>query len=238
MIGGESIPKPTNQNALQKIVKLKPRNQCHQWNVFAYVLNRDLVNEDGTIDDLYGMLFPLGSFADRDDADKEVDRLIEVTGYSNIFRARYAFAVPLSDKIPSSNTSHVNVDDKGKLIKLENAEFQQEKQQYEKRIALEKELVKEAEEELDPDSIEYYKRQCYLAIKHYAEYEDLQKKMAETLQNYGKRAALVKAHYEKHPQHDQEWLPHIKTTLSERGELSLYQFLENGYKKYREQLLK
>lgn len=238
LIGGESIPKPVNRNSLQELVKLKPRNQCHEWNIFAYVLNRDMIHEDGTLDELYGMLFPLGSFADKDDADKEVERIIEKTGCSNVFRARYARNVPLTTKIPSTNLINVPVDDKGKLIKLENQEFQQEKEQYEKRIKLEKELIKEAEEETNPDSIEYYKRQCYLAIKHVTELEALQKKIAEVEQNYQKRAKLVKEHYQKHPNHDQEWLPYIKETLTDRGELQLYHFLESGYQKYREQILK
>lgn len=237
LIGGETIPKPVNRSSLQKVIQLKPRNQCHQWNVFTYALNRDIKQEDGTIDDLYGMLCLLGSFSDRDEADKEIARLIETTGHSHFFRARYAVAVQLTNKIPSAAITNISVDDKGKLIELENAEFKQEQQQYEKRIRIEKGLVKEAEEETNPDSVEHYKRQCYLAIKHYSEYESLRKKMEETLQNYQKRAALVKEHYQKHPEHDQEWLPHIKQTLENRGELSLYHFLEGGYKKYRNQLL-
>lgn len=235
LIGGESIPKPVNRNSLQALVKLKPQNQCHEWNVFAYVLNRDLIH--GAMDDLYGMLFLFGSYADKNDAERACKRIIETTGYSSVYYARFARGVPLTHETPTANSTSVAVDSKGKLIELEEQEFKQEKEQYEKRIKLEKELVQEAEKETDPDSIEYYSRQCYLTIKHATEYEELQKKMKELKDNYEKRAKLVREHHEKHPKHDQEWLSHIKPKLIDRGELSLYHFLENGYQKYRGQIL-
>lgn len=237
LIGGESIPKPVNRESLQALVNLKPKNQCHEWNVFALALNRDLIHQDGTVDDFYGMTFPFGSYADKKDAERACKKIIEKTGFPSVFCARYARAVPMTHKDSPSNSISVAVDDQGKLLKLEEQQLKQEKKQYEKRIELEKELVQEAEEETDPDSIEYYKRQCFLAIKHASEYEALKKKMQELEDNYQKRAKLVKEHYEKHPEHDKEWLPYIKPKLIDRGELSFYHFLENGYQKYRDQIL-
>lgn len=229
-------PTLVNRNTLQSLVRLRGP-QGSDWCVFAFVLNHDIVDKEGKIDDLRAMIFPLGSFGDQERAEKHAKSIIELTGHAGIIVARYAQAVPLTAKFDANNVVEVLVDNKGKLIELESAQYKHEREEYERRIKREKEIAKEAEEETDRNSIEHFKRQCYLAIKDRATYEYHKQQMEEARANYKKRETAIREHYRRHPEHEAQWLPYTKQKLTERGEEALYTTLETGYTKLREELL-
>ena len=52
-------PTLVNRNTLQSLVRLRGP-QGSDWCVFAFVLNHDIVDKEGKIDDLRAMIFPLG----------------------------------------------------------------------------------------------------------------------------------------------------------------------------------
>jgi hypothetical protein len=234
--GSVGAPPLVNRNTLQALVRLRGP-QGSDWGVFAFVLNHDIIDKDGKVDDLRAMVFSLGSFGDQERAEKHARSIIELTGHAGIIVAPYAQAVPLTTKFDGERVVEVKVDDKGKLLKLESAQYKSEREEYERRVKREKELVKEAAEETNHDSIEYFKRQCYLAIKDRASYEYHKKQMDEAWVNYKKHEAAAREHYGRHPEHEEQWLPYMKQKLEERGESALYTTLENGYHKLREELL-
>jgi hypothetical protein len=131
----------------------------------------------------------------------------------------------------------VPVDMKGKLIELESAQYKRENEAYERRAKLEQDITKEAEEETDPDNIEHFKRQCYLAIKNRANYQIHTKEANIAWENYKKREANVREHFSRHPEHETQFLPYFKQKLHERGEQDLYNMIETAYQEIRQELL-
>ena len=229
-------PPLVNKHTLEALSRLRA-TRGNDWCVFAYVLNHDIIDKDGKVDDLRAMVFLLGSFAEEKKAEKHAKSIIELTGHTGVIVAQYSRPVPLTVKFDAKAVTEVPVDNNGKLKKLESDQYQHEHDEYERRVKREKEMTKEAEEETDINSIEHFKRQCYLAIKDRAAYEFHKKQMAEALVNYEKHKAAIYDHYMRHPKHEEQWLQHLKEKLIERGEEGLYTGMETAYKKLRPELL-
>ena len=236
VVAGESFPPLPKVNSLQALTRLRAK-EGSQWCTFAFVLNRDMIKPDGTLDELHAMVFPLGSFADKDKAEEHAKNVIAITGHPGVLAAKYAAAVPLTTKFDPSVVTEVAVDAKGRLMELESAQYKREREEYERRIQQEKDIMKEAEEETNPDSIEHFKRKCYLAIQNRAKYQFHTREAATAWENYKKREMEVRDHYARHPNHEKDWLPYLKEKLIERGEMSLYSSLEAAYTEIRDELL-
>lgn len=220
------IAPPRNTNSLQKIMKLKPRINS-EWNVLAYVLNRDMINEKGELDDLHAVVFSLGSFDNYSKAETYAKEVIEETGHSGIIVAPFGAPIKLTTK--PENMVDIPVNPSGKIIELESKEYKLQKENYEKRLKLEKDLLEESNQETNPDSIEYLKRQCYLAIKNKSSYEKSKFQYEEALNNYNKRIKNIREHINKYPEHEKDWLPFLRDKLVERGESELFNYIEKGY---------
>ncbi|HEY0088637.1 MAG TPA: hypothetical protein VGB37_07325, partial [Candidatus Lokiarchaeia archaeon] len=235
-VGGDTIPSLPKINSLQAITRLRPKDGS-QWSTFAFVLNRDILKADGTLDDLYAMVFPLGSFYERDDAEKHAKNIIEMTGHPGVIAARYGAAVQLTTKFDPEVIVDVPVDIKGRIIQLESSQYKHDKEEFEKKVRIEREVLKEAEEETDVDNIEHFKRQCYLAIKNRSSYKMHSQEAANAWENYKEREEKVRDHFRRHPEHEKNWLPYLKAKLTERGEKNLYKVMKNSYKEIREEIL-
>jgi len=130
----------------------------------------------------------------------------------------------------------VTVDTSGKLVNLQTMQSKKEHEDYEKQLQLEQDITKEAEAENDPDNIEHFKRQCYLAIKNLAAYRKHREDMKLAEANFVKRMEAVKEHHLKHPEHEAKFLPYLKKKLQERGESALYDAIEKGYPEIHDRL--
>lgn len=236
IVGADVVPTLPKINSLQAIMRLRPKAGC-EWSTFAFSLNRDIVKPNGEIDDLYAVVFPLGSFYDRDAAEEHAKNVIETTGHPGIITARYGTPVKLTTKFDPNLVVDVPVDIKGRIIQLESSQYKRDKEEFEKRAKIEREILKEAEEETDVNSIEHFKRQCYLALKNRSNYEMHNKEASEAWANYKKRESLVRDHFKRHPEHEQNWLDHLKEKLTERGEHNLYEAMKHSYGEIREELL-
>lgn len=234
---GEHFPPPMKVNSLQALVKLLPDNQNHKYGVFAFSLNRDMIKEDGTLDDLHAVVFHLGSFSLESDACRHAKEIMAKTGHPGIIVSRYGAAVCLSTKFDPNFVQEVALDGKGRLIELESAQYKREREEYEKRLKIERNIIEESEKETDIDHVEHFKRQCYLAIKNKSSWMYHKKMAEESEQNYKNREKLVRDHYKRHPEHEKIWLPYFKEKLIERGELDLYAGIETAYKEIRKDLL-
>jgi len=235
-VGAASVPPPKRVNSLQALTRLKAVNGS-KWNVFAYVLNRDMVKEDGSLDELHAVVFCLGSFDEREKAEEHAKNIIEITGHPAVIAAGYSVPVPLTTNISSHAVTEVPVDMKGKLIQLESAQYKQEREEFEKRLKIEQEIAKESEEETNPDSLEYFKRQCYLLVKNNEEKSHHSNALKTCQDNIQNHESKIKQHLSKFPHHETQWLPYLKEKLAERGELSLYNRIEKGYSSIRQELL-
>jgi hypothetical protein len=233
IIARETAPQSINPiDCLKKIMKLPIERGC-DWGVYAYVINKDIIDSEGNVDDLRAMIFHLGSFYDFEKAKQHAEKTIENTGYSKIIVAKYGLPVAITTK-PSDNTiESVPVDIKGKLIKMETDEMKQQKKLYEEKIQYEKELYKECQDECDIDHIEHFKRQAYLATTHYTTYINLKQQSDKILKEFEIRKKLLNEHYNKHPEHEKQFLPFFKEKLDSRGENDLYLKIESNYLKYK-----
>lgn len=233
---GDIFPPLPKVNSLQALMRLRPKRGS-EWNTFAFVLNRDMIGQDGKLDDLHAVVFPLGGFSEQDKAEEHAKNVIAITGHPAVIAARYGTPVKLSTKFDPSTVVEVPIDMKGRIVEMESVQYKQEREEYEKRAKIEREVMKEAEEETDPDNIEHFKRQCYLAIKNRASYQVHTKEADAAWENYKKREMAVRDHFARHPDHEAQWLPYLKEKLTERGELNLYIGIENAYKELREEML-
>jgi hypothetical protein len=230
------VPPPSKVNSLQALTRLRPKTGV-EWSTFAFVLNRDMIKPDGTLDELHAVVFPLGSFDSEEKADEHAKNVMEITKHPAVVSAHYGTPVPLKVKFDPKVVKEVDFDMKGKIIELESAQYKREREDYEKRAKLERDVMKEAEEETDVNNIEHFKRQCYLAIKNRASFQMYRKQADSAWENYKKRELAVREHFVRHPQHEKEWLPYLKEKLTERGELELYYGMEAAYKEIRSELL-
>ena len=231
-----NIAPKSNIQSLKSIMKLPIQRGCN-WNVFTYVLNQDLIGEDGKIDDLRAVVFCLGSFYDKGEAENHAKAIIEKTGYTNIIVAKYGLPIPLSVN-PSSDTIEIlTVDMNNKIIELESDQYKRQKEAYEKKVKAEMDILNESQSELDEDNIEYYKRNVILAVKHYSMQKDLLMKAKEASQNFEKRKKILQEHLIKHPEHDDMLLPFLKEKLESRGENELYMRIETSYSELKKNLL-
>lgn len=235
--GSDVIPPPKPIDSLKLIMKSSPPNKCYPWSVFAYVLNKDMLNPDGTLDDLHGIIFPLGSFKTEKKAFSHCEKVIRDTGHPAVVACNYGKPFRLTSNINELNTEKIYVDDTGKIQKFQDDINKQQRETYEKRKRVEKEITEEANLETDESSIEYFKRQCYLAIKNKARLEHSAKELCESFDCFTKRKDNAYKHYLKFPEHEKEWLPLLKERLDQRGESELYKYIEFGYKSLRQEIL-
>lgn len=235
-IGSESIPPPSKIEGLQAITKLKPISGS-RYCVYTFALNQDIIDKDGKADDFRGLFFILGTFGNKKEAEDHVKDLIVKTKHCEFYISEYGKPIRIETNIDSSNISKIHVDTNNKIKQLETEQYIKDKELYEKRMKLEKDIVQEAENEYNPDHIDHFQRQCYLAIKNKTVYEKHKEDMEKISKNYENNIRLIREHYTKHPQHEQQWLPYLKEKLVIRGELPLYNMIESGYEKYRDELL-
>ena len=235
LIGAETVPPPPRVNSLQALTRLRAKKGC-DWCTFAFVLNQDMIKPDGTLDDLHALVFPLGSFSEQSQAEDHAKNVIAITKHPGVIAARYGVPVPLTTKFNPEAVTEVRLDN-GRIVELENAQYKREQEEYERRIKQERDLVKEAEEETNTESIEHFKRQCYLAIKNRASYQVHMREADAAWQSYKKREMAVRDHFARHPEHEKEWLPYLKQKLAERGEMNLYLGIEAAYNEIHDELL-
>ena len=213
-----------------------PIGYCN-WGVYAFILNRDIVREDGTVDEIYAVIIHLGSFNDEKQAGEHARHIIELTGYRGLMVCKYGQPSLLKSKYDINEAEDVFVDPKGNLMKFQDSEYQESKRVFEEQQELRRKIDHEIDNESDSHHIEHFKRQCFVAIKTHSEYMFHKQKCEEALLAYEKRRCAVQEHYQAHPEHEEQWLPYLKEKLEGRGEDELYQTISLGYQNLREDLL-
>src|SRR5207247_6813825 len=109
-----------------KLKALQPPHRDMTWSVYAYVLNQDIVQKDGEVDDFYGALIPLGSFERQEMAEQHASQIIELTGHPTLLLTQYGRPAPLRMKPRPGTVKTVSVEE-GKLRQMESARYQAER---------------------------------------------------------------------------------------------------------------
>lgn len=222
--------------SLQALIRLQPKSGS-EWGVLAYVLNRDMLREDGTLDELFAMVFHLGSFRTSAEAEQHARDVIVATGHSTVMVVKYGAAAPLTVAPPADVVKTVTVDVQGKLIEMEDSQHVREQQKFEERRRLREEIEEEIMAEADKESIEFYKQRCFSAVKQKSRIAMLQQQLTEATTEYNTSVAAIQAHHKKHPEHESKWLPMLKQRLIRRNELPLYKSIETGWSALRDSIL-
>ena len=225
---GSNYAPPSIIPSLRNIMNLPVEREC-EWGIYAYVINSDVVDEQGNIDDLRAIMFHLGSFNNKKNAEKHVKYIIETTGHHALFISKYGMPVPITSKPNEQTIEHVTVDMKGKIMDFETKEYKKQKEAYDKKVKYEEELMKEVAEEADVNSLEYYKRLIYVAVKHHILFTELSNNAKESLDVYEKKRSLIKNVLLTHPEYEEQFLPFFKEKLLSRGEEELYIRISNAY---------
>src|SRR5689334_2511325 len=119
--------------SLKALTYLKP-TKGNEWSVYAYTLNKDLIDDQGNISDFRGVVFPLGSFVTQAAAESHMRTIIETTGCKNMVIAKYAMPIPLTVKPDKDCIECVSVDVNGKLAKLEEDQYKEDKAAFDNKV--------------------------------------------------------------------------------------------------------
>jgi len=128
----------------------------------------------------------------------------------------------------------IKQDIEGKLVEFENQEFERQQEIYAKKYKEEKSILKEQEKEIDPDDISHYKHQWLLTIQNYARIKMLEKKLTTAREIYQKRVQKIQSHYQKHPEHDKEWLNYLSKIDYTEAQIEC---IRNGYENLKQEIL-
>lgn len=235
-VAAELAPRPTIVESMQNIMKL-PVERGNDWNVYAYTINKDIIHE-GKVDDLRAVVFPLGSFYDKDQAEKHAKHIMVQTKHPHIVVGRYGLPIKITTNPDTDIVETVTMDLKGKIMKMESDEHRDQMIAYEKKLQYEKDLMKETELEMSVNDLEHYKRYAYLCVKNYTVYLELKKKSEEMFNEFEKNQKILKQHLLAHPEHEEAFLPYFKEKLLSRGEEELYLRIEYAYNKYKDIIIK
>jgi len=227
-------PSRTTVNSLKALCQLAPPDgQEGSWGVYSYVLNRDIVGEDGNPDNLYGLFILLGLYPNQERAEKRAEHITKTTGSKAcaVKLCRWAELKEISD---SEHTTVIKQDTEGKLVEFENQEFKRQQEIYARKYEEEKSILQEQEKELDPDDISYYKQQWLLTLQNYTRVKMMEKKLAAAQEAYQKRVKNIQLHYQEHPEHDKEWLDYLSEVNYTEAQIEC---IKKGYEDLRQEII-
>lgn len=241
----KDLPPPIN--TMFHLGKMKqPKGQG--WAVFVYYLNRDIILPSGEIDDLYGLLFCMGSYPTQEEAIKRAKSIIQETSSLGVHVAKLGLGFRLTREPQKEITSFVRLERESlskkahasaearDLIRLQKQERKEEEARYRLQEEIEKEIADEVIEERDPEHPEYFRLQCYSAVRNYQRIEDLKSQLVRLEKCYADRREKAREYYLKHPEEEKVWLDNLGKKLGKRGEYQLFESIAQTYINIKEDL--
>lgn len=217
-----SLVTPRRQliNSYLALTKTKiPRGQ--EYIVVAYFL----VESPGEV---YGMWIGLGCYPTQEKAKSVVEFLIQTTGHKAIISAKTGHWWELTTNTQPDRVTYVPTNLDGKLIQQNHSDLEREGKQIEARRQYEDELLQEQQREKDPNTIDHYIHNWYVAVRNRATVEFHEQKLKEAQANYDARVTAIQDQYARQPDMEDRWLNEVKDRLSRRGEIKVYEALERG----------
>ena len=142
----------------------------------------------------------------------------------------------INDKFSPDRTKLVPIGRDMKLREQHNREYQDQVDRFEKEKEISREIEEEQERELSADSVEYYTRQWYLAIKNRAAIESMKQQLGDLEKSYDRRINNIREAYRRHPEHDDVWLRNLGEKLPKRREEKLLELIQQGYKEMKDEV--
>lgn len=192
--------------------------------VIAYFLTNEISKEGS-----HGMWFLVGVYNRAELAIKEAEKIIKDTGLRSIYAMKTCDWQEINDKFEPDRIKLVPVGRDEKLKKQHLKEYEDKVNEFKKEEEIAKEIDEEQERELQPDQIEYYNRQWFLAIKNKAMVENLKIKLNEVSKSLDTRIENIKKVYQENPQFEDQWLNVLGEKLPKRGEQHILDALIKGH---------
>ena len=213
-------------------------NLKDEYIIFAYALNNDIVSEDGSTDNLFGCVIPLGSvdLTNKNKAEEEknienyLSKLMRITNHRHYMVVKTG-KIGFLEKVPDVKiVDRFIFDQDDKIIKIENSEKNLEKKYEERR----NEIKEEQENETIPGSFDEYKRNLLNCLFCYQNYEIMQEKSQKMYDKFLEmRSNLLN---EENKSYREDFLPILKDRMIERGEKDAYGELERIFLKNKDKI--
>lgn len=223
-------------NSFKALMRHRYPARC-EWSVYAWFLVDPPAGK--TLDpskEEIGMYIPLGSYPCPEDAKKVVDHLIETTGHPLICARKTCTWGSLTTKV-DPKAEFVPVDLDGKLIKAHAKVQREEVERLERKREIEEEVIQEKDRENDPNSLDHYIHNWFVAIKNRATYHVNQKAADTAKENYEKRSNAIREQYARQPHFEKEWLPELQRRLHKRGEDATYEAIVRAVEEMKSEVL-
>jgi hypothetical protein len=235
------LPKPKKADICPlKALCVIPPPSGQGWAVYSYALNSDICTADGTPDNFYGLFWILGAYpegeAGRLAAMDRARHITETTG-QKVAVCKLGLWARLTLEPPPEQVTTIHKDVEGNIVELENQEFKKKQAEYARRYESEQRQLQETIDATQPHSLAHFKQNALLALKHQESIERAEKALEEAQVKYNKRCAILRDHYQSHPEHESEWLKVFRSQLEERGEGEHYSVIEEAYLSSRSKLL-
>lgn len=219
-----NIDKATNTYRL--LEKLCPPHD-QNYVVYAAIIFEEPLNG------LHGYHIYLGSYSSRDKALERVQEIIDLTGHQTVYATKTCQWEAIDDIHRPDRTRFITPSDKNKinddLASKYHSNLKKELEREEKRKKIVHEIEEQQENENNPDTIEHYARNWFLAISNYAKLQFHDDKLKHFKSMFVKRKEQILDQYKKQPQFEDIWLDIYKDRLTERGEENVYHSLKNGH---------
>ena len=235
----ETIDRPRNINVARALLKLKKHNDGAPFVVMAWMLNKDIIDESGNVDNLYGCCIDMGHYRTYEDAEKRCKEVIVITGHDAVRVIKLGQPLPLTMKLDPTygDIKDIPVDSQGNFITLAEKQVEERNRLMEERIKLEKEIVQEQIDILDPGHIEHFKHQVYIAVQGFQKISAHENYIREQKRAVIDAVTKLRKYYHYHTDNEENWLEWYEAKLSTRNEMNIYEVVSNMYERHRNAFL-
>jgi hypothetical protein len=235
----EIVGRPKNINVARALLKLKKHNDGAPFVVMAWLLNKDIVDEDGKVDNLYGCCIDMGHYHSYDDAVARCKEIINITGHNGVRVIKLGQPLPLTMKLDPAygEVKDIPVDEHGNFITLAEKQVEERNRLMEERVKLEKEIIQEQMDILDPDNLEHFKYQVYLVVQCFQKISAHENYIRDQKRVLRESVDKLRKYYNKYPENEAGWLEWYKAKLLSRNEMNIYHMVSNMYETHREAFL-
>jgi len=214
-------------NSLKGLTKV-PFPPHQEYFVWTYVLNSDIKNQK--LEGDYGLVICFGAYPNKDKADERAKQIIELTEYDTIHVTRLCSFASLMSKFDKATVRMVMTDTKGKITEYEAQAERKMAEDEQKKEEINAAIAKEREEELDPDSFEYFRVQAVHAAFNLKSINFYEEQLTKAKEKYNERVKKAKEHYEKHPESETTFLSKLRAKLEPRDEMAVFDNIESLWK--------
>lgn len=199
-------------SGLIELTKVRCRDQSQLYTILA--VEPSLRPEE----DIVCAILPFGSFGRKEDAVKEVQKLMKVSSHRRYHIVKYAVPEFVTRTVKESQIKEVMFDHEGKIIEQMESDVHKKDEeslkQHEKTV---KTIEDYTNDSYNPDHVAHFERNLYTLIKCKDRLTLLQKDIESTQVIHDNCLTHLREHFSKHPEHENEWETYMKLRLECTG---------------------